>query len=77
MSRTYNTSLHYFTGQFDTPKNFTIIGGKTGTTAAAKYCLVLYSQNADGEDIISIVFKADCRHNLYLLHNQMLRGFAK
>lgn len=75
--QTYTNGLQYFTGQFDTPKNFTIIGGKTGTTAAAKYCLVLYSQNADGEDIISIVFKADCRHNLYLLHNQMLRGFAK
>jgi len=77
VTQTYINGIQYFTGQFDTPKGFNIIGGKTGTTAAAKYCLVLYSQNPDGDDIITIVFKADCRHNMYWLHNQMMRLFAK
>ena len=75
--KTYNNTNRYFSGSVSTPKGFTIIGGKTGTTNAAKYCLVLYSQNEAGEDIISIVFKADCRDNLYWLMNQILRGFAK
>ena len=52
------------------------IGGKTGTTNAAGYCLVLYSENSSGEKIISIVFKADGRSNLYMLMNQILTGFA-
>jgi len=77
VQRTYYNGNRYIFGDMDAPKGFTVIGGKTGTTSAAKYCLVLYSQNPDGEDIISIVYKADCRHNLYWLMNQILRGFAK
>ena len=53
-----------------------MIGGKTGTTGAAGYCLVLYSQNTAGQPIVSIVLKADCKSNLYLLMNEMLGGFA-
>ena len=52
------------------------IGGKTGTTYDAGYCLVLYSKNPADEDIISIVFKADGPHNLYLLMNEILSKFA-
>jgi D-alanyl-D-alanine carboxypeptidase (penicillin-binding protein 5/6) len=77
IQKTYNNTNRYFTGYATIPDGFTLIGGKTGTTGAAKYCLVLYTQNEAGEDIISIVFKADCRHNLYWLMNQILRGFAK
>ena len=75
--KTYNNTNRYFTGYATIPDGFTLIGGKTGTTGAAKYCLVLYTQNEAGDDIISIVFKADCRHNLYWLMNQILRLFAK
>lgn len=77
IEKTYRNTNGYFTGYTKAPGDFTIIGGKTGTTGAAKYCLVLYSQNEAGEDIISIVFKADCKSNLYWLMNQILRGFAK
>ena len=77
IQKTYNNTNRYFTGYATIPDGFTLIGGKTGTTGAAKYCLVLYTQNEAGDDIISIVFKADCRHNLYWLMNQILRGFAK
>lgn len=38
-----NTNL-YLTGDAKTPEGFTILGGKTGTTGEAGYCLVLYSQ---------------------------------
>jgi D-alanyl-D-alanine carboxypeptidase (penicillin-binding protein 5/6) len=77
VSRTWKNTNRYLQGTVDTPDGFTIIGGKTGTTNAAGYCLVLYSTNEKDERIISIVFKADGRSNLYLLMNQILSGFAK
>lgn len=70
-----NTNL-YLAGKEKSPEGFTIVGGKTGTTGAAGHCLVLYSYNASGQPIISIVFKADGKSNLYLLMNEMLQGFA-
>ena len=60
----WNTTNQYTTGKITTPSGFTIIGGKTGTTGAAGYCLVLLSENEEHEKIISIVFNADCRSNL-------------
>lgn len=77
INKTFYNYNQYRTGAVETPKGFQIIGGKTGTTYAAGYCLVLYSKNPEGHDIISIVFKADCRHNLYLLMNQILNKYAK
>ena len=70
-----NTNL-YLTGQTKAPEGFNVIGGKTGTTGDAGYCLVLYSDNPAGQPIISIVLKADGKSNLYLLMNEMLQGFA-
>lgn len=77
VEKTFHNSSRYKTGAVTTPDGFQIIGGKTGTTYDAGYCLVLYSKNPDGEDIISIVFKADGAHNLYLLMNQILDKYAK
>ncbi len=72
----WRTTNQYLSGNVNTPAGFTILGGKTGTTGAAGYCLVLLSQNEDGDKIISIVFNADCRSNLYLLMNQMLSNYC-
>lgn len=58
------------------PGGITVIGGKTGTTNDAGYCLVLYSKNKDNDPIISIIMKADCRNNLYYYMNQLLYGFS-
>ena len=77
VEKTFYNNSRYRDGRVKTPEGFEIIGGKTGTTYEAGYCLVLYSKNPDGEDIISIVFKADCTHNLYLLMNEILYKFAK
>ena len=74
--KTYNNGNQYLSGAQETPKGVQVIGGKTGTTYAAGFCLVLYCKNEAGEDIISIVYKADCRHNLYLLMSQILRKYA-
>lgn len=76
VTQTWETTNQYFAGNYRTPEGFEIIGGKTGTTGQAGYCLALYSKNASGEPIISIVLKADGKSNLYLLMNEMLEGFA-
>jgi D-alanyl-D-alanine carboxypeptidase (penicillin-binding protein 5/6) len=73
---TWENTNQYLAGTSTAPTGFTVIGGKTGTTGEAGYCLVLYSKNSAGDPIISIVLKADGRSNLYLLMNQMLSGFA-
>ncbi len=66
----------YFSGEATAPEGFTVVGGKTGTTGAAGYCLVLLTENSVGQRIISIVLKADCKSNLYLLMNQILSGYG-
>lgn len=76
VEKTFHNHSRYRTGSVETPNGFEIIGGKTGTTYDAGYCLVLYSKNSAGQDIISIVFKADGPHNLYLLMNEILSKFA-
>lgn len=77
VEKTFRSNSRYKSGEVETPEGFQVIGGKTGTTYDAGFCLVLYSKNPEGQDIISIVFKADGRHNLYLLMNQILNKFAK
>ena len=73
---TWENTNQYLAGTTEAPEGFTVVGGKTGTTGDAGYCLVLYSYNAANQPIISIVFKADGRSNLYLLMNEMLAGYA-
>lgn len=76
VERTWENTNLYLTGAVKAPEGFSVVGGKTGTTGEAGYCLVLYSYNPSGQPIISIVFKADGKSNLYLLMNEMLSGFA-
>lgn len=77
VEKTWTNTNRFTSGKYEAPEGFTIIGGKTGTTNAAGYCLVLYSKNDKGDKIVSIVFKADGRSNLYHLMSQILSGFAK
>ncbi len=76
VSQEYMNTNRYLLDLVDTPDNFTVIGGKTGTTEAAGKCLVLLSKNANGDRIISIVLGGDSRNNLYILMSQMLRTFG-
>lgn len=76
VEKTWENTNQYLSGISSAPDGFTIIGGKTGTTGEAGYCLVLYSYNSKNEPIISVIFKADGRSNLYLLMNEILQGYA-
>ncbi len=72
----WKTTNQYISGNITTPNGFSILGGKTGTTGAAGYCLVLLSENSNHDKIISIVDNADCKHNLYLLMNEILNNYC-
>lgn len=66
------TTNKFLLGEADAPKGVTVIGGKTGTTEAAGYCLVLYSCEDTGEPVISIVLRADSRDSLYRFMAELL-----
>ena len=65
---------HYTTGEAATPKDVTILGGKTGTTDKAGNCLALLSQNAYGKPFISIVMGASSKDVLYQEMTSLLQN---
>lgn len=68
MPKTQNWSVtnRYMIGETETPSGFSVLGGKTGTTNAAGYCLTMAVQKtATGEEYISTVMKADTKDHLY------------
>ncbi len=76
VNATFTNSCKYLSGGVDVPEGFNIIGGKTGTTYDAGLCLVLFSTNANNERIISIVYKAAGKSDLYQYMNQILTTFG-
>lgn len=63
----------YFAGVKNPPANVTILGGKTGATVAAGYCLIIASENAEGETYITEVFKSQSYDTLYADMNELLK----
>ena len=76
VTQKWESTNRYLNGQIKEPEDITVVGGKTGTTNAAGYCLVLYSKNKKGDDIVSIVYKGKTRSDMYTLMNQILSTFA-
>jgi len=76
VTQTWSTTNQYLTGYRSSPSGITVIGGKTGTTGEAGYCLVLLSQNSKNEQLISMVYGADARTNLYLLMGEILGNYG-
>jgi D-alanyl-D-alanine carboxypeptidase (penicillin-binding protein 5/6) len=68
----WSTTNRYLKGEQEAPEGVTVVGGKTGTTDAAGYCLVLYSKDDSGTPYISIVLKGDSRDDLYVQMNELL-----
>ena len=55
----------YAQGEVDVPENVTIVGGKTGTTDEAGYCLILMEKDSSDNPYISIVMGASEKPVLY------------
>lgn len=64
----FNTTNQYLSESVPSPENIVVIGGKTGTTAAAGSCLILLSKDAAGNSYISVILKSTDHGTLY---NQM------
>lgn len=65
VSKTWTVGNWYQKGDREAPAGVTVIGGKTGTTQAAGYCLIMASDDSGGKEYISVVLKAANRTNLY------------
>lgn len=65
VSKTWKGGNWFLTGERETPDGLTVFGGKTGTTNAAGYCLIMASRDEQEKEYISVVLKASSRPNLY------------
>lgn len=62
----------YLIGIKEAPPGITVLGGKTGTTTNAGYCLILYSKDSKGNEYISLVLNAENKPQLYQQMNHLL-----
>lgn len=72
VSAKWENTMQYFTRNKIPPENVTVLAGKTGTTSSAFSCLVLLSENTEGEEFISIILKSRDRGVLYEEMNDLL-----
>ena len=73
----WENTMQYFTRNKIAPEGVTVMAGKTGTTSKALSCLVLLSENAEGEEFISIILKSQDRGVLYDDMNNLLEEINK
>ena len=62
---TWGVGNYYMNGKTETPDGLTVFGGKTGTTQAAGYCLIMGTRTENGKEYASVIMKADSRNALY------------
>lgn len=62
---TCSTTNLFLRGDYSAPDGITVIGGKTGTTAAARNCLVLLSKDSSGNPYVSVILNCSERQFLY------------
>lgn len=61
----FETSNLFLRGNYTPPENITVVGGKTGTTNAARNCLILLSRDMGGAPYISVILSSKERDLLY------------
>lgn len=65
VTKTWKGGNWFMTGERATPDGLKVFGGKTGTTQAAGYCLIMATRDDSDKEYISVVLKADSRPHLY------------
>lgn len=68
LTKTFTTTDRYLNGKANAPEGVTVLAGKTGTTSSAGSCLILYSENDNGNNYVSVILKASYADSLF---NQM------
>lgn len=74
---TFNTTNQYLKGDASMPEGVIVVGGKTGTTAAAGSCLILYAKDSVDNPYISVILKAENRSILYTQMSNLLSEINK
>ena len=74
---TWTVGNYYMNGKTEMPAGLTVFGGKTGTTNAAGYCLVMGSRTDDGREYASVVMKAASRDKLYDSMTKIISNIVK
>ena len=69
---TCSTTNLFLRGDYTAPEGVTVIGGKTGTTAAARNCLVLLSKDSAGNPYVSVILNCSERQYLYQEMTELL-----
>ncbi len=69
---TCSTTNLFLRGEHAPPEGVTVIGGKTGTTAAARNCLVLLSKDSAGNPYVSVILNCSERQYLYQEMTELL-----
>ncbi len=64
-SFSFTTTNQYLSGNVSSPGNVSVIGGKTGTTNAARNCLILLARDAAGNPYIAVILGCSERGTLY------------
>lgn len=64
-STTIATTNQFLDGNYKAPDQVSVIGGKTGTTTAARSCLILLSKDVSGNPYISVILSSKERGILY------------
>ena len=64
-SKDITSTNSYLTGAYSKPGEVSIIGGKTGSTASAGRCMILYADAKDGDPYILVVMGAGDTDVLY------------
>lgn len=59
------TTNKYLSGAYALPENVIVVGGKTGTTDNAGYCLMLLARDKYSNPYIAIILQDNSRDNLY------------
>ena len=73
----YNTN-YFVTGELLISDSVELIGGKTGSTESAGYCLALYTRDKNnGDEYISIVLNAKSKRNVYYNSNSLFNEIPK
>lgn len=62
----------YFNNTYAIPTGIDIVGGKTGTTSAARSCLILCTRNKQKELSFSVVLGAETKNTLYHTMSELI-----
>lgn len=65
VTKTWTSSDLFTKGDVTVPEGVTAVGGKTGTTSAAKSCLVQLFEDAEGSSYVAIILGCEDRSKLY------------